>query len=146
MLKKMHDWFRIHQILKTSKAPGDDILQEQVYKHVGDYFMERQKWYSLYGVLLIFLRKEAANYYEHSQNYAELAKCYLMLDDFDQLEQLSHVLPDGNTVLKQLGEIFSNYGLCEQAVDCYIRVKILEILFLYFSREKLTKHSKHVLN
>lgn len=46
----MHHWFRIQQILKTSNGPGDDILQEQVYKHVGDYFMERQKWYNLKNI------------------------------------------------------------------------------------------------
>lgn len=74
------------------------------------------------------MRKEAANFYEHSQSYAELAKCYLMLDDFERMENLCRVLPDGNDVLKQLGEIFANYGLCEQAVDCYIRVICLMFL------------------
>ena len=44
MLKKMHDWFRIQQILQNSSGPGDDILAQQTWKHVGDYFAERQKW------------------------------------------------------------------------------------------------------
>uniref|UniRef100_A0A915D9I2 Anaphase-promoting complex subunit 4-like WD40 domain-containing protein n=1 Tax=Ditylenchus dipsaci TaxID=166011 RepID=A0A915D9I2_9BILA len=109
MLKKMHDWFRIQQVLQTSTGPGDDILIQQVWKHVGDYYMERQKWQS------------AAKYYEHSQNHAELARCYLMMDDFARMETLSQQLPDGSEVLKQLAEIFTNYGLCEQAVDCYLR-------------------------
>lgn len=48
MLKKMHDWFRIQQILQTSTGPGDDILVTQVWKHVGDYYMERQNWYKYF--------------------------------------------------------------------------------------------------
>lgn len=45
MRKKMFDWFRVLQILQTSSGPGDDILLQQAWKHVGNYFMERQKWY-----------------------------------------------------------------------------------------------------
>ena len=48
MLKKMYDWSRIQQILQNSSGPGDDILMQQAWKHVGDYFFERQKWYQNY--------------------------------------------------------------------------------------------------
>lgn len=41
----MHDWFRVLQILQSSNGPGDDVLLQRAWKHVGDYFMERQKWY-----------------------------------------------------------------------------------------------------
>uniref|UniRef100_A0A914MD46 Anaphase-promoting complex subunit 4-like WD40 domain-containing protein n=2 Tax=Meloidogyne TaxID=189290 RepID=A0A914MD46_MELIC len=33
MLKKMHDWFRIQQILQTSNGPGDDALAQQTWQH-----------------------------------------------------------------------------------------------------------------
>ncbi|KAI1714229.1 WD repeat-containing protein 35 [Ditylenchus destructor] len=105
MLKKMHDWFRIQQVLQTSSGQGDDLLVQQVWKHVGDYYFERQKW------------QNAAKYYEHSQDHEALAKCYLMMDDFARMETLTQQLPDGSPVLKQLAEIFTNYGLCEQASD-----------------------------
>jgi hypothetical protein len=56
MLKKMHDWFRIQQILQTSNGPGDDALAQQTWKHVGDYFAERQKWFYffVFKYILIF--------------------------------------------------------------------------------------------
>jgi WD repeat-containing protein 35 len=110
MRVKMNDWFRVLQILQSSSGPGDDILLQQAWKHVGDYFLERQKWQS------------AAKHYEHGQNFKELVKCYLMMDDFARLEALSQQLPDRHDVLKLLAEIFTNSGLCTQAVDCYIRV------------------------
>lgn len=44
MRTKMHDWFRVLQILQSSSGPGDDVLLQRAWKHVGDYFMERQKW------------------------------------------------------------------------------------------------------
>lgn len=102
MRKKMFDWFRVLQILQTSSGPGDDILLQQAWKHVGNYFMERQKWYypaSTQGAYS-FLRQSAAKHYEHGQNYAELVKCYLMMDDFSRMETLSQQLPDGHDVLK----------------------------------------------
>lgn len=109
----MHDWFRVLQILQSSTGPGDDVLLQRAWKHVGDYFMERQKWQS------------AAKHYEHGQNFKELVKCYLMMDDFARLESLAQQLPDRHDVLRLLAEIFTNSGLCNQAVDCYIRVSFL---------------------
>ncbi|KAL3125948.1 hypothetical protein niasHT_009477 [Heterodera trifolii] len=109
MLKKMNDWCRITQLIQTSSGPGDDILAQQTWHHVGDFYAERQKW------------QNAAHYYEMSKSYAQLAKCYLMLDDFCRMETLSRELPEGHEVLLQLAETFSNYGLCEQSVNCFLK-------------------------
>ena len=69
-------------------------------------------------------RQSAARYYEQSRSYAELARCYLMLDDFSRMEALSQELHEGHEVLNQLAETFASYGLCEQAVGCYLKVKL----------------------
>jgi hypothetical protein len=45
-----------------------------------------------------------------------------MMDDFARLEALAQQLPDRHEVLRLLAEIFTNSGLCAQAVECYIRV------------------------
>ncbi|KAI6210654.1 WD repeat-containing protein 35 [Aphelenchoides besseyi] len=113
MRTKMHDYFRVLQILQTSSGPGDDVLLQRVWKNVGDFFMERQKWQS------------ATKHYENGQNFQELVKCYLMMDDYARLEALSQQLPDGHAVLKLLAEIFINSGLCAQAVDCYLRLDMI---------------------
>lgn len=94
------------------------MLLQRAWKFVGDFFMERQKWQS------------AAKHYEQGNNFNELVKCYLMMDDFARLETLAQNLPDRHEVLRLLAEIFTNSGLCSQAVDCYIRV-ILYLLSMY---------------
>ncbi|KAI3420246.1 WD repeat-containing protein 35 [Globodera pallida] len=106
MLKKMYDWCRITQLLQSSSGPGDDILAQQTWQHVGDFYAERQKW------------QNAAHYYEQSKSYAQLARCYFMLGDFSRMETLAEELPEGH---EQLAETFANYGLCEQAVNCYLK-------------------------
>ena len=42
--KKVHDWFRILQILQMGTGVGDDVLLQEAWNHVGDYFADRQKW------------------------------------------------------------------------------------------------------
>uniref|UniRef100_A0A914HN51 WD repeat-containing protein 55 homolog n=1 Tax=Globodera rostochiensis TaxID=31243 RepID=A0A914HN51_GLORO len=109
MLRKMYDWCRITQLLQSSKGPGDDILAQQTWQHVGDFYAERQKW------------QNAAHYYEQSKSYVQLARCYFMLGDFSLMETLAEELPEGHEMLSQLAEIFANYGLCEQAINCYLK-------------------------
>ena len=42
--KKVHDWFRLLQILQTTSGPSDDALMQETLNKVGDYFADRQKW------------------------------------------------------------------------------------------------------
>uniref|UniRef100_F1L3D6 WD repeat-containing protein 35 n=1 Tax=Ascaris suum TaxID=6253 RepID=F1L3D6_ASCSU len=113
MRRKMNDWFRIMEILQHSTGPGDDQLLKQACNHVGDYYADRQNW------------TQAAVYYEKGENYNQLIRCYLMNDNYEKLENLSKRLPDGHELLKMIGEIFGGAGLCEQAVNCYLRCDML---------------------
>ncbi|TKR82028.1 hypothetical protein L596_015808 [Steinernema carpocapsae] len=87
MRKKLKDWFRILQIIQQSSGPGDDVLRLEAWRRVGDYFADRQKW------------DVAAKHYEMSRSYKELSDCYVMLEDFAALEQLSKQINDGNELL-----------------------------------------------
>uniref|UniRef100_A0A1I7Y670 WD_REPEATS_REGION domain-containing protein n=1 Tax=Steinernema glaseri TaxID=37863 RepID=A0A1I7Y670_9BILA len=109
MRKKLKDWFRILQIIQHSSGPGDDILRLEAWKRVGDYYADRQKW------------DVAAKHYEASRSYKELSDCYIMMEDYNALEQLAKQINDGNELLAHIGKVFANTGLCEQAVDCYMR-------------------------
>ncbi|KAK0405878.1 hypothetical protein QR680_018247 [Steinernema hermaphroditum] len=109
MRKKLKDWFRILQIIQQSTGPGDDVLRLEAWERVGDYFADRQKW------------DVAAKHYEMSRSYKELSDCYIMLEDYNALEQLAKQINDGNELLARIGKVFANTGLCEQAVDCYMR-------------------------
>ncbi|VDK76030.1 unnamed protein product [Onchocerca ochengi] len=111
--EKMNDWFRIVEILQGSKQPGDDELLKKAWNHVGDYYVERQKW------------KQAESYYERGENHKQLIRCYLMDDNYDNLELLAKRLPDGDKLVAEIGEIFFSAGLCEQAVKCFVRCGML---------------------
>ena len=41
--KKLGDWFRVVQLLKTG-AGGDDQAMEEAWNAIGDYYADRQKW------------------------------------------------------------------------------------------------------
>ena len=43
--KKLGDWFRVVQLLKTG-AGGDDQALEEAWNAIGDYYADRQKWYA----------------------------------------------------------------------------------------------------
>jgi hypothetical protein len=42
--KKLGDWFRVVQLLKTGSG-GDDVQLEEAWNAIGDYYADRQKWY-----------------------------------------------------------------------------------------------------
>ncbi|MCP9265269.1 hypothetical protein DINM_020523 [Dirofilaria immitis] len=111
--EKMNDWFRIVEILQKSKQPGDDKLLKKAWNNVGDYYAERQKW------------KQAESYYEKGENHKQLIRCYLMDDNYDKMQLLAKHLPDGDKLIAEIGEIFLNAGLCEQAVQCFVRCGML---------------------
>ena len=42
--KKLGDWFRVVQLLKTGGGGGDDKALEHAWNSIGDYYADRQKW------------------------------------------------------------------------------------------------------
>ncbi|KAM3595435.1 uncharacterized protein V6R79_023511 [Siganus canaliculatus] len=106
---KLGDWFRVLQLLKTGSGDSDDALMEQAYNAVGDYFADRQKWVN------------AVQYYLQGRNQERLAECYYMLEDYDGLEMLTSVLPENHKLLPEIGQMFATVGMCEQAVNAYLR-------------------------
>ncbi|VDM97214.1 unnamed protein product [Thelazia callipaeda] len=106
--EKMNDWFQISDMLQKNNQPNDELLRK-AWNNIGDYYVERQKW------------KEAESYYEKAENYAQLIPCYLMNDEYEKLEQMAKQLPDNHELLVEIGELFLDAGLCEEAVQCFIK-------------------------
>ena len=44
--KKLGDWFRVVQLLKTGSG-GDDQQLEEAWNQIGDYYADRQKWWAI---------------------------------------------------------------------------------------------------
>jgi len=107
MRKRLGDWFRVVQLVQ--QGYGDDNDNTLALNNIGDYYADRQKW------------SKAVQYYAQSKNAAQLIECYYMLEDFVNLEKHINMLPEGNPLLKVIGEKFISVGMVTQAVNAYIR-------------------------
>ena len=111
MRKKLGDWIKVLQLLKTSSGAkkiadpeeilesdllaaqsgaGTDIQLEEAYNEIGEYYCERQRW------------DVAIKYYMLGRNLAKQMECYYILEDYeslikvlDQLTENSELLPVG---------------------------------------------------
>ncbi|XP_061599596.1 WD repeat-containing protein 35 [Cololabis saira] len=106
---KLGDWIRVLGLLKNGSGDCDDALLKQASNAIGDYYADRQLWVS------------ALHNYVQSCNQEKLAECYYMLEDYSGLERLMVELPENHPLLSDMGQMFSTVGMCEQAVDAYLR-------------------------
>ena len=84
-------------------------MLKKAYKNLGDYSAERQKW------------NKAAKYFSLAQDNDSLVEAYYRLEDTISMEKLITILPENSPILERLGEKFQSIGLCESAVQSYVR-------------------------
>ncbi|KAK5973639.1 hypothetical protein GCK32_013340, partial [Trichostrongylus colubriformis] len=109
MYKKSDEWLRVLRLVSASSMAADDKQRLEALTNVADYHRDRQRW------------KEAADHYELAGKLDQLMVCYIHLDDFYGLENLAKQLPDSHPLLARIAELFASSGLCEQAVQCFLR-------------------------
>jgi len=102
---RLGDWFRVIQL---AHGGNEDLLQ-QAWSAIGDYYADRGKW------------SNAAQYYTTAQNHGALVDTYYFLEDYESLERLISQLPEGSPLLLDVGHKFASVGLCEQAVQAFLR-------------------------
>ena len=91
------------------QGAGNDQMLKRVYKNLGDYSAERQKW------------AKAAKYYKLAHDHECLAVAYYKMEDFTNLANVINSLPEQSPILDKLGEKFQSMGLCKEAVDAYTK-------------------------
>ncbi|KAL8581320.1 WD repeat-containing protein 35 [Nucella lapillus] len=136
--KKLGDWFKVIHLLKHGGG-GDDLQLEEAWNAVGDYYADRQKWqqavsyyvqgrnqdrlaecyYMLEDYCTVL--QQAVTYYVQGRNQERLAECYYMLEDYSGLEKMITNLPENHKLLPDIAQMFQSVGMCEQAVEAYIR-------------------------
>ncbi|CAH1774582.1 unnamed protein product [Owenia fusiformis] len=107
--KKLGDWFRVVQLLKTGAGGGDDVQLEEAWNAIGNYYADRQKW------------QQAVTYYLQGRNQERLSECYYMLEDYSGLEKMVANLPENHRLLPEIGHMFVTVGMCEPAVEAYTK-------------------------
>merc|ERR1719316_2107805 len=104
---RLGDWFRVIQLAQS--GGGNEDLLQQAWSAIGDYYRDRGKW------------SNAAQYYAKANNHTALINAYYFLEDYDSLSRLISYLPEGSPQLMDIGVKFATVGLCEQAVQAYMR-------------------------
>ncbi|KAI9362064.1 hypothetical protein DFJ73DRAFT_11110 [Zopfochytrium polystomum] len=105
---QLGDWFRVVQHIKSGGV-GDDVMLDKAWNSIGDYYFDRQRW------------NQAITYYGHGRHTDRLIECYLISEDYDNLEKAVSSLPDNHASLRSIAEKFASVGLCEQAVSAFIK-------------------------
>lgn len=57
-----------------------------------------------------------------AKNSEMLVECFYFLEDFVSLGRLMEALPEGNVLLRSIGEKFQSVGLCNDGVSAFLKV------------------------
>jgi WD repeat-containing protein 35 len=107
MRSRIGDWFKVVQLLQ--QGVGSDEMFTVAYNQMGEYYSDRFRW------------NKAAAHFASAQNNERLIESYYHLEDFEGLSKMIEVLPDESPLLQQLGDMFQGVGLCEEAVQAYLK-------------------------
>nr|CAD7444032.1 unnamed protein product [Timema bartmani] len=111
--EKLGDWFRVVQLMKMGKG-GSDVLMEEAWNNIGDFFADRQNWWTT-------LKSDAREYYEKGHNLKKCVECYYMLEDYDALKKCSASLAENHPLLPTIADRFASVGMCFEAVAAYVK-------------------------
>ncbi|KAK6762092.1 hypothetical protein RB195_022980 [Necator americanus] len=107
--KKTDEWLHVLRLMSSVPNSTSDKGRMEALVNVANYHRDRQRW------------KSAADHYELARTLENLMVCYIHLDDFSSLELLTKQLPNGHPILSAIAEFFASAGLCEQAVQSFLR-------------------------
>jgi len=109
MRKKLGDWVKVLQLLKTNSTnrkvtlseqeileaelaspqtgTGTDVQLEEAFNEIGEYYSERQQW------------DMAVKYYTVGRNLEKQMECYYLLEDYDSLVKVLDQLSENSQLL-----------------------------------------------
>lgn len=106
--KRLGDWFRVLQLVKTGSG-GNDSEMEEAWNNIGEYFIERHNY------------DEAVQFFEKSRNVTRLVQCYHALEDFSSLENVMDDIQPNDPLLSKMGHMFAAVGMGKQAVEAFVK-------------------------
>ncbi len=106
--KRIGDHKKVIQLL--GQGTGSDVEVKEANKKMGDHYADKGKW------------AKAAPYYANAQNYQMLIEAYYRAEDYENLKKLINAVPEDPALMEDLATRFNSVGMCECAVEAYIRV------------------------
>lgn len=107
MRARLGDWLKVEKML--TETSGTDEQFAEAWDRMGEYYADRMKY------------QKAMMYFTKSRNTARLIDCFYCMEDYDGLFQLIDTLPEGDSLLHEIGERLASVGLCEEAVRAHVR-------------------------
>jgi len=92
-------------IVKSS----DDELLRTAWKNIGHYYASRQRW------------SKAVQYFTSAKDPEALVECYYRLEEYQLLEKLVRVIPEGSPLLMDIGNKFQAVGRSESASMAFLK-------------------------
>ena len=115
--RKLGDWSRVAELQKSNTET--DSENQSTYDQMGNYYCDRHQY------------SEACHYYKLARNNAKLAECSYNMEDYELLEQLAESLDQAEPLVPKIAAMFASVGLCQQAVQCYLKVGFYSYLLSY---------------
>ena len=109
--RKLGDWERVSEL--QNAATSTDLENKSTYNQMGNFFGDRHQYI------------QASRYYNLAKNNEKLVDCYYNMEDYENLEKLVDLLDERDPLISRIASMFTSVGLCQQAVQCYLKVNIL---------------------
>ncbi|XP_017782759.1 PREDICTED: WD repeat-containing protein 35 [Nicrophorus vespilloides] len=103
------DWFRVIQIMKNGVSAPDLVLNV-AYNSTADYFAHFNNWTA------------AVEYYELAKNRHEMIECYYHLEDYKALQEMIDSLPEGDSLLQNIADLFASDAVYSVAIKALIKL------------------------
>eukprot|EP00898_Chlorokybus_atmophyticus_P007515 jgi/Chlat1/7765/Chrsp66S07232 len=133
MRARMGDWFAVDRILQQHGG-GNHVLQSEARRRIADYYWDRHRWRQAAKFYSLALSSTTSTdtstpSHQHTQQQQQqqalllrLAECHYYDEDYESLRRLA--IEDGTSdrvVLVSVAEKLTSVGLCEGAVEAYVR-------------------------
>jgi WD repeat-containing protein 35 len=113
--KTLGDYQRVVDLLKGDFGSTNDNQMRDALCNLGDYYADNHKW------------EEAVVYYENCGAFDRLFECYCILENYDGLKKLVTNFNENHPILIEFGRTFESVGMCEEAVNCYLKARKVEL-------------------
>ncbi len=116
--RKLGDWSRVAELQNSAASTDSETIS--TYNQMGSYFGDRHQYAT------------ACRYYQQAKNNERLVDCYYKMEDYEALEKLAESLDERDQLLPKIASMFTSIGLCQQAVQCYIKVIFISKIIIIF--------------
>ena len=108
MRLKLGQWDKVIDIMKDSGVVQEDNMKVS-YSNYADQYMDKKEY------------DKAEEYYKKANNIEGLINVWFATEEFDKAANYIEKIPEQNEFLLFMGNKFETYGLCDEAVKCYLR-------------------------